>query len=93
METYELTPSFSIRIETANQRLRLIVLKDDCEFVCRKESVKNLTGFLLGATGSLFKGRLQLHKSADEILVEAKKEVIGKINTKDFQRLLFVNSK
>lgn len=89
--THELTSSFSIRIESANQRLRLVVLKDDCEFICRKESLKNLKGFLSGDTDRLFKGRLQLHRSADEILVEAKKEVIGKINAEDFQRLLAVN--
>jgi hypothetical protein len=84
----QLSPIFSFAIGPYKERLRLIVFKNEKEYVCRKENRKNLAAFLLCETGQLFKGRLQLLKRADEIIVQVKGEAIGEIKKLDFEKMI-----
>ncbi len=79
---------FSFAIEHFEKRARLIVYKDSVENVCRRESLKNLEGFILSDDEKLFKGRLQLYKNSEEIVIEVKGEIAGKMTIKDFTSYL-----
>jgi len=68
--------------------IRLIVSKNDEEWVCRKEKLKKLFSFLEVDQQHLFKGRLQLFKSSDKINIQIKNEFISTISTEIFQQAL-----
>lgn len=79
--------NFGIIPESAS-KLRLAVLQDEEELVCRKEAKKKLIEFLEGPDGSTFKGRLILHKKDGAIQVEMKKELIGNLNLADILKII-----
>ncbi len=79
---------YSFLIEHTEATARLVILKDNVEYVCRKEKISALHKFLQLPTAHIFKGRLQLAKNEDEITVIAKGERIGTIDKKEFGKLL-----
>ncbi|RZK54962.1 MAG: hypothetical protein EOO87_09055 [Pedobacter sp.] len=74
--------------EPSGKKIRLVITEADEELVCRKETLKNLQCFLAEEQAHLFKGRLQLFKSGDEIDVKVKNEIVGKISVQNFQHAL-----
>jgi hypothetical protein len=84
----ELATHYFFGIGPYKQRLRLVVFKNDEEFVCRKESIKNLKMFLADENNRLFKGSLQLIKIENKICVLVKNEITGTITKAGFQKLL-----
>ena len=84
----KLTPLYFFTIEPYENRLRLIVLKNEEEYVCRKETKNNLVKFFAGEDSTLFKGRLQLIKQNNEILIQAKSEILGSIPISAFNKIL-----
>jgi len=81
MHPITLNPTHSLAIDPYEKlRLRLIIYKNDEEYVCRKESLYKLKQFLTLDEGRAFKGRLQLLKHGDDIAVEVKGELIGNIS-------------
>ncbi len=82
---FTLPNNYTLSIEIADEKVRLIVLKNDTEWVCRKVPIKQLISDLKGDQNQLFKGRLQLHKSANKQLLQihAKNEFLGTILLKD----------
>lgn len=88
MESIDLHNDLKLSFEKLPHTLRLIISKNDVEWVCRKEKLKTLFLFLEAREKSLFKGRLQLFKFDDKIAVQVKNEVIGTISAETFQQTL-----
>jgi hypothetical protein len=88
MTSIPLSNNYSVAIEPCEKlRLRLIVYKNDEEYVCRKESLYWLKQFLALDEGRAFRGRLQLLKHGDDIAVEVKGELIGTVSKTSLQTL------
>jgi hypothetical protein len=79
MNPLPLKDGLHLLIERYEKRVRLVIATDETELVCRKESFKNLEQFLQSGQGHIFKGRLQLYKDMNEVSVEIKGEILGKI--------------
>jgi hypothetical protein len=88
MQKVPFTEPLSLGLECYNKRLRLIVFNGTEEWVCHKVSVKYAKAFLEQETAHLFKGRLQLYKKGDAIVVNVKGSDIGLISSSDFSRLI-----
>jgi len=73
----KLNDDFLLGVENNEKKVRLIVYKGGVENVCRKENFNKLKQFILSDQNTAFKGRLQLHKSMDGIVVEVKGRVAG----------------
>jgi len=89
LRSIPLTPTYSLGIAHYQKlRVRLIVFKNGEEYVCRKESIYKLKQFLALDEGRAFKGRLQLVKDGDGIVVEVKGEVVGVVAEMQLRALL-----
>lgn len=87
MNSVRLNKSVTLSVEPYNRKLRFVVNVADTEWVCRIERKKAIETFLQTSNTSIFKGRLQLHKTDDEIAVEVKGEVIGHLPLTVFKEL------
>ena len=85
-----LSSSFAFNVLPHKEKLRLVVIKDEQEFVCRIENRKNLNQFIANEYASIFKGRLQLIKDKEDVFVQVKGEIIGKISKNIFEKSLTV---
>lgn len=63
-------------------RVRLIVKQMGKELVCRKEGINQLLEFLYSKDEHLFKGRLQISKTNDQISIWVKEQNVGSIDAK-----------
>ncbi len=88
MKKYTLTNTLEFAIEAEKSKVRLIVLESGEELVCRKERVNELHRFIELDSGTIFKGRLQLQKQKDDILISVKGGIAGSIPANDFKKLL-----
>ncbi|RDC57790.1 hypothetical protein DU508_02195 [Pedobacter chinensis] len=86
MINISLDDGLKLSFEKLPHTIRLIVSKNDEEWVCRKEKLKKLFSFLELDQEPLFKGRLQLFKSDGKIKI--KNEFISTISTETFQQAL-----
>lgn len=84
----KLIPPYFFTVEPFDNRLRLIVLKKEEEYVCRKETKNNVIRFINANDSVLFKGRLQLIKQNNEILIQAKSEILGSIPISAFNKII-----
>jgi hypothetical protein len=75
----QLRNGICFHIEPYQNRVRLVLRKDDEEWICRREGFVNLYSFLNSEGSRLFKGRLQLVKQQDHIQVLGKGSIIGPI--------------
>lgn len=66
-------------IEINGKNLRLVVYDAGVEKVCRKTTHKSLFEFIQTGENHLFKGRLQLFKNHNVIVIEVKGDVVGEI--------------
>ena len=88
METINLDNNLLLTFEPDNKKLRLVITDGLAELACRKETPGNLRRFLTGGQSSLFKGRLQLHKSTGNIAVVLKGNPVGMASISNFTRVL-----
>lgn len=88
MRKLELNDELSFGIESENKKLRLIVFNNGKEYVCHKSTAGELTRFLNNDEEQLFKGRLQLLKNNDNILVKVKGNIEGALNKNQLAALL-----
>lgn len=88
MQTLKLNDNFSIGAETENKKFRLIIFNNGEEFVCHKTTSGQLTKFFNSDANQLFKGRLQLLKNNDTILVKVKGNIEGMISREELNRLI-----
>ena len=77
MQLLNFDADFSLGAELNDKKIRLVVYKKNLELVCRKTTMSQIKRFLDDAEEKLFKGRLQLLKDGDHILIKAKNEVAG----------------
>ena len=83
-----LDDDITLETELEDGKLRLIIVKDNQEWVCHKTTVKEINSFLAGGEHSLFKGRLQLIKDQDNILIKVKDEIVGVVDNRAFYKLI-----
>ncbi|KQR67533.1 hypothetical protein [Pedobacter sp. Leaf176] len=88
MESISLNNNFKLSFEKLPHTIRLIVSKNNNDWVCRKEKLINLLAFAEVNKDGLFKGRLQLLKSDDRIDVQVKSELIGSVSNEAFRKVL-----
>ena len=88
MESISLDNSFKLSFEKLPHTIRLIISKDNEEWVCRKEKLKSLFSFVDVDKEHLFKGRLQLFKSDEKIDIQVKNKVIGTVSSQTFKEAL-----
>ncbi len=79
-----LDDDITLETEMEDGKLRLIIVKGNEEWVCHKTTLKEINQFLAGEEHSLFKGRLQLIKDQDNILIKVKDEIVGVVDSKCF---------
>ncbi len=88
MDAIRLNDNLKLSFESLPHAVKIIVSKDDEEWVCHKEKLKNLFSFLEMDIAHLFKGRLQLFKLGDRIDIQVKNIIIGSISKKTFVEVL-----
>jgi len=93
MQRLKLNGHFSLGVEAENKKLRLVVFNNGEEYVCHKTTTGEFTKFIKGDTEQLFKGRLQLLKNNDNILVKIKGNVEGVVNGEELGRLISLKQK
>ncbi len=77
MQLLNFDTNFSLGVEPDDKKIRLIVYRNDQELICRKTTLTEIKRFLDGTEERLFKGRLQLLKDGNHILIKAKNEIAG----------------
>lgn len=85
---HRLTKNYTFSFETEGKKVRLVILDQDDEQACRRESGKKLLDFLSMDESQAFKGRLRLLKQGEEVSVFLKDECIGIVSRTDFSRSL-----
>jgi hypothetical protein len=88
MQTLKINDLFSIGVESENKKLRLIIFSNGDEYICHKTTSGELTRFFNSDTEQLFRGRLQLLKNNDNILVKIKDNIEGAVSSKDLNNLI-----
>jgi len=88
METINLKNDFKLSFEKLTNKIRLIITKNNEDWVCRKETLNSLCSFAEEDVTHIFKGRLRLNKLRDIIEVRVKNELIGTVTNEDFTQAL-----
>jgi hypothetical protein len=84
----KLSDKLSLVVEPYGKKLRLIITEGQTELACRKETAGNLKRFISSTEKNLFKGRLQLHKNNDTIIIMLKGEIAGAVAISLFENYL-----
>jgi hypothetical protein len=72
MDRLALKKGFAMPMEPYNNKVRIIIMKDGEEHVCRMEDGRRLSQFASSTEARIFKGRFQLTKRAGHINVMVK---------------------
>lgn len=88
MESIYLDNNLKLSFEKLPHTTRLIVSKNDEEWVCRKEKLEKLLALTDINQTLAFKGRLQLIKSNHNIDIQVKNNYIGTIAAEKFKQVL-----
>jgi hypothetical protein len=88
MNTIPLTGQLSFAVDQEEKRLRFIVFNGDDELVCHKADRAELNRFIQTDANHLFKGRLQLYKKGDHVIVNVKGNIAGIIGLTEFEKLI-----
>jgi hypothetical protein len=88
MYTTTLKPGYEIVLAAYNGKIRIIIMHDNEEYVCRIETLKKLKEFAAVNEAKIFKGRLKLYKENGLIHVIAKGEALGSVDEERFKRSL-----
>lgn len=88
MEYIILNDNLKLYFEKSPHIIRLVVSKDNEEWVCRKEKLKNLFSFLEFERRHLFKGRLQLIKFDGKIEIQVKNKCVSSVSAQLFEQTL-----
>ena len=75
-------------VEHLEKKLRIVILYKKEELACRQETLKNLHYFIQSEKAHIFKGRLQLFKQTDVIVIEIKGKRLGTISAKNFVKCI-----
>jgi len=84
----KLSDTLFLVVETSGKKLRLVITEGQTELACRKETAGKLKRFLISTETNLFKGRLQLHKNNDTIMIILKGEIAGAVAISEFDNYL-----
>ena len=84
MNDIALRDGFTLRVDTYNNNVRIIILHSGEKYVCRIETLTKLREFTEQKEARIFKGRLQLYKEEGLINIIAKGKVAGIIDEAAF---------
>lgn len=90
MIQFPLSHLHNLIIENLDHQIRLIIIENEKEAACRKETFRKLEQFILLPEGSIFKGRVQLLKHGNRIEILMKNTHIGSIQALDLQNGLSI---
>ena len=85
---YPLSGERFLLIEQGTPKMRLVITNGKEELACRKETKTKLLKFLSTDRSQLFKGRLQLHKKDDNLLVYLHGGPVGVVDIREFKKTL-----
>jgi hypothetical protein len=88
MVQFKLPGKNILMIEQEDKKLRLVISSGASELACRKVTPSALKRLLASAETSLFKGRLQLHKSNAAVVVVLKGEDMGIVALTELEEML-----
>ncbi|GGH05533.1 hypothetical protein [Pedobacter zeae] len=88
MEHILLENDLSLSFEKLPHTVRLILSKNNEEWACRKEKLIKLLTFIDIDQAHVFKGRLQLIKSDDNISIQVKNKHICSVTAEKFKQAL-----
>ncbi|RWY57212.1 hypothetical protein [Mucilaginibacter gilvus] len=88
MIQFNLPGNLTLLLEPANKKFRLVLIDGTQELACRKETRTNLKRFITSTESQLFKGRLQLYKNDDAIIIKLKGEDVGAITLSELEKAL-----
>ncbi|TFF35089.1 hypothetical protein [Mucilaginibacter psychrotolerans] len=88
MFNQQLSGNMWFLVQPSGKQLRLIISDGTAELACRKESPGALKRFLASAETRLFKGRLQLRKDKETVIVVLKGEDVGVIAMEELDKVL-----
>ena len=88
MDTITLREGYNLRMEPCKKKVRIIITRDNEEYVCRMETMEKLKAFAALKEANIFKGRLQLYKEAGLINVVVKNKAAGIIDENSFDQCL-----
>jgi hypothetical protein len=88
MVQFKLPGKNTLIMEQADKQLRLVISSGTTELACRKVTPSVLKRFLASEETSLFKGRLQLHKSNAAVVVLLKGEDMGIVALAELEEML-----
>ncbi len=90
METEaESAPKFALYLEKQGPKVRIVILEDGEELVCRKESISALKKWIDSTEPKLFDGRLTLHREDGNFIgLFFLNNPVGKIAAADFLALI-----
>lgn len=77
MSSIALSPAYTLSLEPYEGGIRLVVYRNGAECVCRKERPGKLRKFLKMHEARAFRGRLQLFKQEEHIVVTVKGRAVG----------------
>lgn len=83
MFNQQLSSNMWFLVQPSGKKLRLVISNGTAELACRKESPGALKRFLASAETRLFKGRLQLRKDKEVVILVLKGEDIGVIGVEE----------
>lgn len=84
----QLSGNVWLLVQPSDKKLRLVISDGATELACRKETPGALKRFLASAETHLFKGRLQLRKDKEAVILVLKGEDIGAIGVAELKRVI-----
>lgn len=88
MKYIDLREGHTLQIRWVDKKVRLTVMLGDEALACRQERAKVLLDFLEAREGHLFKGRVQLYKADEEVLIELKGAHMGTLTATSLKRAI-----
>lgn len=88
MKYIDMPDGYALQIRWVDKKVRLTVMLGGEALACRQERAKVLLDFLQEREGHLFKGRVQLNKADEEVLIELKEAPVGTVTATSLKRAI-----
>ncbi|MBK7958401.1 MAG: hypothetical protein IPK03_09960 [Bacteroidetes bacterium] len=79
----EMDERHTLKVHKDTGKARLTLTADGIDLACKKESKKRLLEYLKPIEAHLFKGRLQLIISMQDVFIQYKENIKGRVNKAD----------
>ncbi len=79
----EMDEMHTLKVHKDEGKARLTLTRDGLDLACKKESKKRLLEYLKPIEAHLFKGRLQLILSLQDVFIQYKDQIKGRVSKAD----------